>query len=102
MDNYRDLEAYNDSLYPILVDGDIDLRRYHKVPLDKIASLGVGMTAVTTAITTAASEGAGTGLYWVTVPDGRTLMQFKDHSAYLGSVKAVIDRYVRRKIWTKE
>ena len=86
--SYKDMEAYNDSLYPILVNADVDLRRYNKIPLDKIASLGVGMTAVTTAITTAASEGAGTGLYWVTVPNGGNLMQFKDKTAYLGSVKA--------------
>ena len=89
MDNYyRDIEAYNESLYPILVEGGVDLRRYNKIPLDKIASLGVGMTAVTTAITTAASEGAGSGLYWVTVPNGGSLMQFKDKTGYLGSVKA--------------
>ena len=87
-DFYGNLEEYNANLYPVLVEGNVDLRKYYKIPIGKISSLGVGMTSLATAVTTVASEGAGTGLYWVTVPNGGTLMQFKDKTAYIGSARA--------------
>ena len=77
----------NDYMVPTLIDGEVDIKRYNKIPLDKLSSLGIGMTALTTAITNVASEGAGSGLYWVTVPDGKTLVHFKNENAYMGSIK---------------
>ncbi len=84
----KDIMPLNNYMVPQLVEGEIDLKKYNKIPLDKISTLGIGMTSLATAVTSVASEGAGTGLYWVTVPNNGTLMQFKDGSGYLGSVKA--------------
>ena len=74
-------------MVPQLVENEIDLKRYNKIPLGKISALGIGMTSLTTAITNAATEGAGTGLYWVSVPDGKSLVHFKHENAYMGSIK---------------
>ena len=78
------LEEY---MVPSLINGEVDLKRYNNIPLGKLSSLGIGMTALTTAITNVVSEGAGSGLYWVTVPDGKTLVHFKNENAYMGSIK---------------
>ena len=86
--NDNKLIPLNEYMVPHLVENEIDLKRYNKIPLDKLSAMGIGMTALTTAVTNVASEGAGTGLYWVTVPNDGTLMKFKDGSGYLGSAKA--------------
>lgn len=86
--NDNKLIPINEYMVPHLVENEIDLKRYNKIPLDKLSAMGIGMTALTTAVTNVASEGAGTGLYWVTVPNDGTLMKFKDGSGYLGSAKA--------------
>ena len=78
----------SDYMVPQLVESDIDLKRFNKIPLDKISSLGIGMTSLTTAVTSFTSGSGGTGMYWVTVPNNGTLMTFKNESAFLGSAKA--------------
>ena len=88
-DNRRDIITYTADITPVLMEDDsIDIRRYHKIPLDKVTSLGVGMTPLINTAQTVINGGGGSGLYMVTVPNNGTMLKFKDGSAYLGSAKA--------------
>ena len=84
----RNILQPEEYMVPQIVENEIDLKRYNKIPIGEIASLGVGMTSLTTAVTSITTGAGGTGLYWVSVPNDGTLMTFKDGSGYLGSAKA--------------
>lgn len=87
-DASRDIEKYNSELYPVLVKGDVDLRKYHKIPVGEVASLGVGFNSISTAIqnytTFANPELATSGLYHVTVGGGEHLTWSAGKNAYIG------------------
>lgn len=91
--NYNDLNDYNVDFYPIVMEGDIDLKRYHKIPVGKIASLGVGFNAISTAVqnyaTLAANPetGAISGIYKVTVDPGQHLTYSAGKNGYIGMAR---------------
>ncbi|MDI3537617.1 MAG: hypothetical protein PWP30_2099 [Eubacteriaceae bacterium] len=74
-------------LYPAIVEEETEITKYTKLPLSKMATLGVAFEPLSAALQTVVSGGQATsGLYRVTVPPGGQLAQFKDGSGYLGSV----------------
>ena len=90
MDNNKiekNIVPQKEYMVPSLINGEVDLERYNKIPLGKLSSLGIGMTSLVTAIANVTSEGAGSGLYWVNVPDGKELVHFNEKNAYMGSLK---------------
>lgn len=70
---------------PELLDDEIELKRCRKIPLMDLAALGIGFESISTAIWNIGHEG-GSGIYRVIVPNGGTMMKFKDARGYLGSV----------------
>lgn len=72
-------------LKPVLInEEDLDLKLYKKIPLSNIATYGISLNSITSAITNYINIGKS-GIYKVTVPAGGHLASFKDGSGYLGS-----------------
>lgn len=70
-----------------LEDDEVDYDNYTKLPLTELKTLGAGFDAIVSAVQAVWTGRAGkSGLYMVTIPGGGELAQFKDKTAYLGSV----------------
>ena len=71
------------------VNCELSTQIYNKLPLSKIATLGVGLEPVVSAIQQVTSHGqAVSGYYKVTLPPGTHLSQFKNSSDFLGTALA--------------
>lgn len=76
--------------YPMSIEKQSDLVVQAKIPLSKVTTLGTAFVPLTEIFqNTVGKENLRTGLYKVTVPEGRTLgdlAKFQDGRGYLGSV----------------
>ena len=73
-------------LTPEVVGNELSTQTYLKLPLSRVAELGVGLEPVTAALQQVISHGqAVSGYYKVTLPPGTHLAQFKNSSDFLGS-----------------
>ena len=76
-------------LAPAAVDRELTMRTYSKLPLSRIAALGVGLEPVMAALQQLTSHGqAASGYYKVTLPAGTHLAQFTNSSDFLGTALA--------------
>lgn len=88
MDNNMPLNDITMEFVPMLIDDEVDLKRYSKVPLLDLAALGIGFESISTAIQNFGVEATGgSGIYKVVVPPGGEMMRFKNGKGFLGSVK---------------
>lgn len=72
--------------HPAVIEEEINLSNYTKLPFSRVTALGVAFEPVSSAFQNIIIGGATSGLYKVTVPAGGHLAAFKDGSGYLGSV----------------
>ncbi|MEW9051118.1 MAG: hypothetical protein AB2392_08165 [Neobacillus sp.] len=74
-------------LNPAILEEQICLAKYTKLPLSRVKTLGTAFEPLTAAFRNVINGGGATsGLYQVTIPKGGHLAQFKNGSGYLGSV----------------
>ena len=96
--NNNDMIPFDDQTMeyvPVLLDDGADLRRYKKIPLTDVATLGIGFESVSTAIQNyminanpeLASISGYSGIYKVTVAGGHHLQWSETKNAYLGMAK---------------
>lgn len=78
-------EMMNVSCYPVFMEKPPETS-HMKVPVSKLSAFGLALEPLATAIQSVVSEGGGSGLYRVAVPEGGHLAMFKDGSGYLGTV----------------
>lgn len=78
-------EMMNVSCYPVFMEKPPETS-HMKVPVSKLSTWGLAFEPLATAIQSVVSEGGGSGLYRVAVPEGGHLAMFKDGSGYLGTV----------------
>ena len=65
---------------------ELTVQTYSKIPISKVAALGIGLEPITTAVQQVVTEGqAVSGYYKVTIPAGTHLASFKDGSGFLGT-----------------
>ncbi len=72
--------------YPAVIQEEVNISNYTKLPFSRVAALGIAFEPVASAFQRVINGGATGGLYKVTVPAGGHLAAFKDGSGYLGSV----------------
>ena len=73
-------------LAPAAVDCELTMQLYSKLPISRIAALGVGLEPVMAALQQMTSHGqAVSGYYKVTLPAGTHLAQFKNSPDFLGT-----------------
>ena len=75
--------------YPLISDEEIVIEKRTKLPLSKLANLGVAFEPLVSIFQSITSNGVATsGLYRVTIPNGISghLAQFQDGSGFLGTV----------------
>jgi len=76
-------------LVPAVFEEKDKLSTRKKIPYSRLAGAGTAFDSISAAFQYVVNGGqASSGLYHVTVPNGGTLMQFKNGSGFLGSVKA--------------
>ena len=69
-----------------VVQEELSIQRYSKVPLSRIAALGTGLEPIAAAVQQVVSGGqAVSGYYKVTIPAGTHLASFKDGTGFLGT-----------------
>lgn len=74
-------------LAPEIVENELASQTYLKLPLSRVAALGVGLEPVTAALQQVISHGqAVSGYYKVTLPAGTHLAQFTNSPDFLGTV----------------
>lgn len=89
-EDIMNMAEYNEGVYPVLMDENIDLKRYRRIPIGEIASLGVGFNSISTAIqnyTTLAANpetGAVSGIYKVVVEPSQHLTFSAEKGGYIG------------------
>lgn len=77
----------NFEYYPTILEEQISLEKYTKLPLLEVMALGAAFQPLASMFQNVIKTGESTSkLYKVTVPRGRELAKFKDGSGYLGSV----------------
>jgi hypothetical protein len=78
----------NIEYYPAVIEKDIGIEKYTKLPIAKVSALGVAFEPLATAFQNVFNGATGTqsGLYMVTIPKGGQLAAFNDGSGFLGSV----------------
>lgn len=76
----------NMEYYPTVLEEEVSIAKYTKLPLTKISAMGTAFEPLTAAFQNV-MHGGGTnsGLYRVTIPKGAHLAEFKDGSGFLGS-----------------
>lgn len=73
--------------YPAIIEEQICVDNYTKLPLSRVTTLGTAFEPLTAAFRNVINGGGTTsGLYQVTIPKGAHLAEFKNGSGYLGSV----------------
>lgn len=73
--------------YPAIIEEQICVAKYTKLPLSQVTTLGTAFEPLTDAFRNVINSGGTTsGLYKVTIPKGAHLAEFKNGSGYLGSV----------------
>ncbi|CAN7532435.1 hypothetical protein [Rossellomorea sp. LjRoot5] len=73
--------------YPSIIEEQICVANYTKLPLSQVSTLGTAFEPLTVAFRKVINGGAAkSGLYQVTIPKGAHLAKFKNGSGYLGSV----------------
>lgn len=73
--------------YPSIIEEEISVAKYTKLPLSRFKTLGTAFEPLTAAFRNVINGGGATsGLYQVTIPKGGNLAEFKNGSGYLGSV----------------
>ena len=73
--------------YPAIIEEQICVAKYTKLPLSRVTTLGTAFEPLTAAFQNVINGGGATsGLYQVTIPKGAHLAEFKNGSGYLGSV----------------
>ncbi|MBL3889147.1 hypothetical protein IRV22_15620 [Bacillus cereus] len=73
--------------YPAIIEEQICVAKYTKLPLSRVTTLGTAFESLTAAFRNVINGGGATsGLYQVTIPKGAHLAEFKNGSGYLGSV----------------
>lgn len=73
--------------YPIIKEEPICVAKYTKLPLSQVKTLGTAFEPLTAAFQNVINGGGATsGLYYVKIPKGTHLAEFKNGSGYLGSV----------------
>ena len=76
-------------LVPTIFEEETTLVTRKKIPYSRLAGAGTAFDSISAAFQYVTSGGQATsGLYQVTVPNGGTLMKFKDGRGFLGSVQA--------------
>lgn len=74
-------------LAPEIVENELASQTYLKLPLSRVAALGVGLEPVTAALQQVINHGqAVSGYYKVTLPAGTHLAQFTNSPDFLGTV----------------
>lgn len=74
------------SLCPILEESKIGVSNYTKLPVDRLATMGVAFQPLMTAVQTAVTGAGGSGLYYVNTA-GKTMFQMKETGNFIGSLK---------------
>lgn len=73
--------------YPAIIEEQICVAKYNKLPLSRVKSFGTAFEPLTAAFRNFINGGKATsGLYQVTIPKGSHLAKFKNGTGYLGSV----------------
>lgn len=72
--------------HPAVIEEEVSLTKYTKLPLSRVTALGTAFEPVVSAFQSVVIGGATSGLYKVTVPAGGHLAAFQNGSGYLGSV----------------
>lgn len=73
-------------LEPAVVENELSIQTYSKLPLSRIVALGTGLEPIVAAVQKVVSGGnAVSGYYKVTIPKGTHLASFKDGSGFLGT-----------------
>ena len=78
-------EMMNVSCYPVFMEKPPETS-HMKVPVSKLSAFGLALEPLATAIQSVVSEGGGSGLYRVAVPEGGHLAMFRDKPGFLGTV----------------
>lgn len=74
------------SLCPVLEKSNVGVSNYTKLPLTKLAAIGMSFKPLTIAVQTAVSGAGGSGLYYVDT-SGKTMFQMKETGNFIGSLK---------------
>lgn len=72
--------------YPAILDEDLNLKKCTAIPISQLASMGVALEPMASAITNIFGSGGGSGLYYINVPSGTHLAAYKNGSGYIGAV----------------
>ena len=85
--NKEVLAIMNDaSLCPMLEESKLGVSNYTKLPVERLATLGVAFQPLTTALQLAVNGAGGSGLYYVNTA-GKTMFQMKGTTKYIGSLQ---------------
>lgn len=81
------LQMMNDtSLCPALMETEVKITNYTKLPIERLSSIGIAFQPLATAVQKAVTGSGGSGLYYVNTK-GKTMFQMKGTSNYIGSLK---------------
>jgi len=73
-------------LAPAVVEQELAVQTYSKLPLSRVVALGTGLEPIVAAVQQVTSGGkAVSGYYKVTIPKGTHLASFKDGTGFLGA-----------------
>lgn len=77
----------NFEIHPTIIEEEVSLEKYTKVPISQFINLGTGFEPLAAAFQKVVKDnGTTSGLYNVTIPKGAHLAKFKNGSGFLGSV----------------
>ena len=76
----------NVEFYPAVLEEEVSIEKYSKLPLSNISALGATFEPITAAFQNVMQGGTISGLYRVTIPNGGHLAEFKNGKGYLGAV----------------
>jgi len=71
---------------------------YEKIPVGQLASLGAGLAEPLMNLVARAKGGAGSGIYNVVVPKGKSLSSFKDGRGYFGGVRGADGKFTNQAV----
>lgn len=76
----------NPLLCPILEESEIGVSNYTKLPISRLATLGIAFDPLAAVVQNATTGAGGSGLYYVNT-GGKTMFQMKGTDKFIGSLK---------------
>lgn len=85
--NKKILAMMNDSsLCPELEESKIGISNYTKLPMNRLAAMGIGLESIASAVQKVTTESGRSGLYYVNT-SGKTMFRMKKTNNFIGSLK---------------